>query len=81
MEILPIGYNCFAVDFSQGHRLGSYELIAQIGVGGMGEVWKARDNRLDRVVAIKRLKPEHVGRFEKEARSIAALNHPHVCQI
>ncbi len=69
------------MDFSNGYRLGSYDLIAQIGVGGMGEVWKARDNRLDRVVAIKRLKPEHVGRFEKEARSIAALNHPHVCQI
>jgi serine/threonine-protein kinase len=47
----------------------------------MGEVWKARDTRLDRTVAIKRLKPEHSARFEQEARAIAALNHPHVCQI
>jgi serine/threonine-protein kinase len=47
----------------------------------MGEVWKARDTRLDRTVAIKRLKAEHSARFEHEARAIAALNHPHICQI
>ena len=47
----------------------------------MGEVWKARDTRLDRIVAIKRLSPEHAQRFEHEARAIAALNHPNICQI
>lgn len=61
--------------------LGPYVLLEPIGAGGMGEVWKARDTRLDRTVAIKRLKPEHSGRFEHEARAIAALNHPQVCQI
>src|ERR1700686_4256615 len=64
-----------------GDKLGPYELLAPIGAGGMGEVWKARDTRLDRVVAIKRLKAEHAERFKREARAIAALNHPHVCQI
>jgi len=66
---------------SSGERLGPYELLAQIGAGGMGEVWKARDTRLDRIVAIKRLKGEHGERFAREARAIAALNHPHICQI
>ena len=47
----------------------------------MGEVWKARDPRLNRIVAIKRLKGQHTARFEQEARAIAALNHPHICQI
>ena len=61
--------------------LGPYELVAVLGAGGMGEVWKARDTRLDRVVAIKRLTGQHSERFEQEARAIAALNHPHICQI
>jgi eukaryotic-like serine/threonine-protein kinase len=47
----------------------------------MGEVWKARDTRLDRIVAIKTLTGQHSERFEQEARAIAALNHPHICQI
>src|SRR5260370_19601252 len=64
-----------------GDKLGPYEIIAPIGAGGMGEVWKARDTRLDRVVAIKRLHGQHSARFEQEARAIAALNHPHICQI
>ena len=46
----------------------------------MGEVWKAFDTRIDRTVAIKRLKSEHAERFRSEARAIAALNHPHICQ-
>jgi serine/threonine-protein kinase len=61
--------------------LGPYEILAPIGSGGMGEVWKARDTRLGRTVAIKRLHGQHGERFEQEARAIAALNHPHICQI
>src|ERR1035441_7915946 len=66
---------------SPGDKLGPYELLAPIGAGGMGEVWKARDTRLDRIVAIKQLKGQHTARFEQEACAIAALNHPHICQI
>ena len=64
-----------------GDRLGRYELFSLIGAGGMGEVWKARDTRLDRIVAIKLLKGRRSSRFEQEARAIASLNHPHICQI
>ena len=67
--------------WAPGTRLGPYELTAPLGAGGMGEVWKARDTRVDRVVAIKRLKAEHAERFKREARAIAALNHPHICQL
>jgi TolB-like protein/tRNA A-37 threonylcarbamoyl transferase component Bud32 len=66
---------------SVGEKLGPYEILAPIGAGGMGEVWKARDTRLDRIVALKQLKSAHSGLFEQEARAIAALNHPHICQI
>jgi eukaryotic-like serine/threonine-protein kinase len=64
-----------------GTKLGPYEILAPIGAGGMGEVWKARDTRLGRVVAIKKVKELHSERFKQEARSIAALNHPNICQI
>ncbi len=64
-----------------GDKLGPYEILAPIGAGGMGEVYKARDPRLNRVVAIKRLKGQHTARFEQEAHAIAALNHPNICQI
>jgi len=64
-----------------GQRLGPYEILAQIGAGGMGEVWKARDTRLDRVLAIKTSKAEFSERFAREAKAIAALNHPHICQL
>jgi serine/threonine protein kinase/tetratricopeptide (TPR) repeat protein len=64
-----------------GTQVGPYELISAIGAGGMGEVWKARDTRLDRIVAIKRLYSHQTTRFEQEARAVAALNHPHICQI
>jgi len=67
--------------WAPGIRLGPYELTAPLGAGGMGEVWKARETRIDRVVAIKRLKAEHAERFKREARAIAALNHPHICQL
>ena len=65
----------------RGTKLGPYEIIAPIGAGGMGEVYKARDTRLDRLVAIKVSKEKFSERFEREARSIGALNHPHICQL
>ncbi len=64
-----------------GTRLGPYEIIAPIGAGGMGEVYKARDTRLERVVAIKVSQDRFSERFEREARAVAALNHPNVCQL
>jgi Tol biopolymer transport system component/tRNA A-37 threonylcarbamoyl transferase component Bud32 len=70
-----------------GTRLGPYEIVAPIGAGGMGEVYRARDTRLDRQVAIKIL-PQHLTqqpdarhRFEREARAISSLNHPHICTL
>ena len=66
---------------SVGEKLGPYEIIASIGAGGMGEVWKARDTRLERIVAIKTPKAKFSDRFTREARAIAALNHPHICQL
>ncbi len=67
--------------FTPGERLGPYESLAAIGAGGMGEVWKARDTRLDRIVAIKICKEQFSERFEREARAAAALNHPNICQL
>jgi serine/threonine protein kinase len=64
-----------------GTRVGPYEVVAPIGAGGMGEVYKARDTQLDRIVAIKRLRGPYSNRFGEEARAIAALNHPHICQL
>jgi len=69
------------ITWAIGTRLGPYVLVSPIGTGGMGEVWKARDTRLDRVVAIKRLKGDYSNRLKREARAIAALNHPHICQL
>ncbi len=66
---------------SSGDRLGPYEILTQLGAGGMGTVYKARDTRLHRVVAIKVAQAEFSERFANEARSIAALNHPNTCQI
>jgi|tagenome__1003787_1003787.scaffolds.fasta_scaffold20984308_3 serine/threonine protein kinase/Tol biopolymer transport system component len=70
-----------------GTRLGPHEVLSAIGAGGMGEVYRARDTRLDRIVAIKTL-PDHLShradlreRFEREARAIASLNHPHICTV
>jgi hypothetical protein len=70
-----------------GTRLGPYEIVAPIGAGGMGEVYKARDTRLDRLVAIKILSggtsasPDARERFEREARAISQLSHPHICAV
>lgn len=64
-----------------GDKLGPYEVIAPIGKGGMGEVWKALDNRLDRIVALKVSAAHFSERFEREAHAIAALNHSNICQI
>jgi serine/threonine protein kinase len=64
-----------------GTRLGPYTIESLIGSGGMGEVYKAHDGRLNRTVAIKRLIADDVRRFQGEARAIAAINHPHICQI
>jgi serine/threonine protein kinase len=67
--------------FAAGAKLGPYEILAAIGKGGMGEVWKARDTRLDRIVAIKFCAAEFSERFGSEAKAIAALNHSNICQI
>src|SRR5499433_3467227 len=72
---------------STGSRLGPYEILTPLGAGGMGEVYKAKDTRLDRTVAVKVL-PQHLSssaevrqRFEREAKAIAALSHPHICAL
>jgi eukaryotic-like serine/threonine-protein kinase len=72
---------------STGTRLGPYEILSSVGAGGMGEVYRARDTRLNRIVAIKVL-PAHLAdrtesreRFEREAKTIASLNHPHICTL
>jgi eukaryotic-like serine/threonine-protein kinase len=64
-----------------GTRLGPYEILSALGAGGMGEVWKARDTRLNRLVAIKASLGPFTERFEREARAIAAVNHHHVCSL
>src|SRR3990167_3762147 len=70
-----------------GTLLGPHEIISLIGQGGMGEVYKARDTRLDRIVAIKMLPagvagdPDLRARFKREAHAVAALNHPHICTL
>src|SRR6185369_959348 len=70
-----------------GSRLGPYEIVSLLGVGGMGEVYRARDTRLERTVAVKVL-PQHLSasadlreRFEREAKAISKINHPHICTL
>jgi serine/threonine protein kinase len=69
------------VALSPGDRLGRYEIIAPIGAGGMGQVYRARDTRLGRDVAVKISTEQFSSRFEREAQAIAALNHPHICAL
>src|SRR5262245_60799571 len=69
------------MSLSAGVQLGPYEILAPIGAGGMGAVWKARDTRLDRTVAIKTIEGRFTERFEREAKTIASLNHPHICTL
>ena len=70
-----------------GQHLGHFEILEKLGAGGMGEVYKARDSRLDRIVAIKVLPPDFardgvaVHRLQREARIIASLSHPHICAL
>jgi eukaryotic-like serine/threonine-protein kinase len=66
---------------SAGTKLGPYEILALLGAGGMGEVWKARDTRLGRLVAIKVSREKFTERFDREAHAVAALNHANVCQL
>src|SRR4029434_9435121 len=75
------------MSFVAGMRFGSFEIVSPLGAGGMGEVYRARDTRLDRHVAVKVLldsfarDPERLARFEREAKLLASLNHPHIAQI
>src|SRR5262245_11877416 len=67
--------------YSAGSRLGHFEILSHIGQGGMGDVYKARDTRLNRIVAIKTAKAAFSERFTREARSIAALNHQNIATL
>jgi hypothetical protein len=79
--------DAFAAKNLEGHRIGSYQIEAWIGAGGMGEVYKALDTKLNRQVAIKVLlpavadDPDRLARFSREAHLLASLNHPHIAQI
>src|SRR6202041_1397930 len=72
---------------SPGSKVGPYEIVAPLGAGGMGEVYRAKDTRLDRIVAIKVLpshlseNPEARQRFDREARTISSVNHPNICTL
>ena len=88
VPIVPaLTYNSRHLALTPGSRLGVYEVTAPIGEGGMGQVWRATDTTLGRQVAIKILPdafasdPERLARFEREARTLASLNHPHIAAI
>ena len=87
LAALALPHSITTTRLPQGTRLGSFEILALLGAGGMGEVYRARDTRLDRAVAIKVLSTHLSGhtdaheRFEREARSISRLNHPHICTL
>ena len=75
------------MSLASGTRLGPYDIVGSLGAGGMGEVYRARDSKLNRDVAIKVLPaavasdPERLARFEREAQTLAALNHPNIAQV
>src|SRR5215468_9347066 len=75
------------MSLASGTKLGPFEVLGPLGAGGMGEVYRARDNRLDRTVAIKILPqqlsndPVRTQRFEREAKTVSNLNHPHICVL
>ena len=75
------------MSLAPGTRLGPYQIESLLGAGGMGEVYRARDTRLDRVVALKVLPDgvadgaSHRARFQREAKAISSLNHPHICAL
>src|SRR6188508_1854547 len=87
MRPLPRCHAASRMALSPGDRLGPYEILSALGAGGMGEVYRARDTKLDRDVAIKILPdlfaqdPERLIRFEREAKTLASLNHPNIAQI
>ena len=87
MPLEPDVYPCHALSIANGTRLGHYEITGALGAGGMGEVYRAIDRRLDRQVAIKILPAEYRdneqlrSRFEREAKVISSLSHPHICTI
>jgi len=69
------------MSLTAGTRLGPYEILAVIGGGGQGDVYEARDARINRTVAIKVAKEQFSERFQREAEAVAALNHPHICTL
>src|SRR5689334_22947008 len=78
----PVRVKSFPImPLTVGDKLGPYEILGLIGAGGMGEVHKARDTRLDRIVAVKVSREQFSDRFEREARSVAQLNHPNICTL
>ena len=78
---MGVAYDCGPMPLAEKTRFGPYEIISLLGAGGMGEVYEARDTRLDRTVAIKICKGLINERFEREARAISSLNHPHICAL
>src|SRR5918993_6084705 len=90
VSALEVTARALAAEFPRlraGQRLGAYEIVAPLGAGGVGEVYTARDTRLERTVALKVLSPANSAnaiwrqRFERESRALAALSHPHICQV
>ncbi len=69
------------MSLSVGDKLGPYEILSRIGAGGMGEVYRAHDSRIGRDVAVKISTLQFSERFEREARAVAALNHPNICTL
>src|SRR6267154_6497620 len=78
---VDVVYDGGSMPLAEKTRFGPYEIISLLGAGGMGEVYEARDTRLDRTVAVKICKGQITERFEREARAISSLNHPHICAL